>query len=149
MRVWLSLFLVSWVAGCATAPPLQPVDLSAPDWEVRQGQAVWRPSQEAPELVGDILFATHPGGSLLRFSKTLPIVNARLEGRRWEADFPPRNQRFAGSGKPPKKISWFHLINGLEGRELPENWIFTGSAEGSGVLVNSRTGERIEVHFQP
>ena len=152
MRRYFALYTVALAAalgllGCASGPPLAPVDLTAPGWRMREGQAIWKPGADAPELVGDIVLATYSTGSYVRFSKTLPIVNARWEGDRWEAEFPPQNKRYSGGGNPPKRIAWFNLLKGMEGRELPEDWIFSEGADGSALLVNHKTGERLEVHF--
>src|SRR5213593_2130154 len=74
-----SLFWLVSVLGCGacrTAPPLAPANLSEPGWRIREGQAVWRPKIEAPEIAGELLVATHPNGqTFLQFTKTpLPLV---------------------------------------------------------------------------
>lgn len=147
MRGYLAALALISFLGCASIPPLPPVDLNGPGWRMREGQAVWRTGRDAPEIAGDVIVATHPNGSLIRFSKTLPIVNARWEGDLWEAEFPPQDKRYSGRGNPPKKIAWFNFLKGLEGRELPEDWVFTEGGDGSAVLVQRKTGERLEVHF--
>ena len=147
MRWHAAVLALIFGVGCATAPPLEPVDLSAPGWRLREGQALWKRSEDAPELAGEVVLATHARGSFIRFSKTLPIVTARWEGDRWEAEFPPQDKRYSGRGSPPKRISWFNLLAGMEGRELPEDWVFTKGADGSALLVNRKSGERLEVHF--
>lgn len=151
MRLWSSLlFAACLLSGCVSPPPLPPVDLSTPGWTLRQGQAIWRPSREAPEIAGDIVFATHPVlGSYLRFSKTLPIVNARWTPEQWEIEFPPENRRHSGRGDPPDRIAWFNWLLGLQGRELSDPWFFTPAPDGGGVLVNTRDGERLEIQLQP
>ena len=150
MRGYLGVLITAvFLLGCATTPPLGPVDLAAPGWQLRQGQAIWKPGNEAPELVGDLILATHPTGSYIAFSKTLPIVTARWEGNRWEAEFAPQDKRYSGRGNPPKKIVWFNLLKGLEGRELPDDWIYSEGADNSLVVLNHKSGERLEIHFNP
>ena len=143
------LLLLFLMGGCASTPQLAPADLSAPGWELRQGQAIWKPNTEAPDLVGDLVLATHREGSYISFSKTLPIVTARWEGNQWEAHFAPQQKRYSGRGNPPKRIVWFNLLKGMEGREIPDDWIYTEGADNSIVVLNHRSGERLEVHFHP
>ncbi len=50
--------------SCRTATPLPPADFSAPGWRLRQGQAVWKPSKDRPELAGDLLLAANANGRL-------------------------------------------------------------------------------------
>ena len=143
------LLLLLGLLGCASTPPLEPVNLSAPGWQLKQGQAIWKPRADAPELAGDVILATHPHGSYLTFSKTLPIATVRWEGDRWEASFPPQDRSYSGRGNPPKRIAWFNLLKAIEGRELPEDWIYTEGADHSLMLLNRKTGERLELHFNP
>jgi hypothetical protein len=144
------LIIFGWLlAGCATPAPGPVVDLAAPGWEVRQGQALWKPDGEKPEIAGDFVLSTHPtGGIYLQFSKTVPIVSARLGGGRWEIEFPPENKRYSGRGNPPKRIVWLQLARAIEGAELPERWQVIHPSKDFLALENGENGERLEVHFQ-
>src|SRR5881296_2669342 len=83
-----SLFWFVSVLGCCacrTASLLSPANLSGPGWTIREGQAVWRPKTEAPEIAGELLVATHRNGeTFLQFTKTpLAFVVARITTNRW------------------------------------------------------------------
>src|SRR5687767_15391395 len=70
----ICLFCLMFLLGCRATFDLPPVDLTQPGWQVRQGQAVWRPSANGPELTGELVWAAHPDGRfLLQFFKT-PIT---------------------------------------------------------------------------
>src|SRR4030095_2800907 len=100
--VWL-LALAFSAISCRTLPPLPPVNLSEPGWTLRQGQAVWRNRREAPEIVGEILYARHRDGrTLLQFTKNpLPFVTARTSADdSWQIEFVPQRRRFRGKGTP-------------------------------------------------
>lgn len=133
---------------------------------------------DAPVLEGDILFATHPAqGTYLCFSNSLPLVvigqfapNYGWFPGLWEIKIGPA-RHIAGRGSPPERIAWSHWLEGLEHRDLPEPWLFTSTpADGNGLvglrrffrwsgyfapsasggtLLNSETGEQIEMRFQP
>src|SRR6266436_5715904 len=101
-----SLFWFMSMLGCGacrTAPPMAPANLSAPGWTIRQGQAVWRPKTEAPEIAGELLVATHRNGqTFLQFTKTpLPFVVARITTNRWRIEFVVDHREFTGHGQPP------------------------------------------------
>lgn len=139
------------LAGCAGGP--QPgktvTDLSAPGWEMRQGQAVWKPGGDKPEIVGDVVLATHPTGSAnIIFSKTLPIVSGTLSGSGWAIEFAPEGKSYSGRGDPPKRLVWLQIIRALEGGEIPDRWRVIHPSKDFIALDNLETGERLEVHFQ-
>src|SRR5690242_18775520 len=56
-HAWLFIWLIA-LSGCMTMKPLPKVNFSEPGWTVRQGQAVWRPQREAPEIAGELLVAS-------------------------------------------------------------------------------------------
>lgn len=100
-------------------PPLQRVDLSEAGWKVQHGQAVWKPRPDAPEITGDLLLATRSKeDEFIQFSKTLPMVVARRQGRGWEVSFGPEGKRYAGHGDPPARIIWFELARAVLGQQL-------------------------------
>src|SRR5438552_18881541 len=85
--------------GCQTIPPLPPVDLSAPGWTVRQGQALWRPKKNAPEIAGELLVAQRDGQAFVQFTKTpFPFVIAQASTNGWQLELPTQNKRYGGHG---------------------------------------------------
>src|SRR3989442_1149973 len=93
------------LAGCRAVPLLPSVDLAAPGWTVREGQAVWRARREAPEIAGEILMAANPDGrALVQFTKTpFPFVIARTAMDAWQIEMPTQNKRYSGRGQPPAR----------------------------------------------
>ncbi len=146
---WAACFcLIAFLTASCRTPTFQQVDLSAPGWQNRTGQAIWKPDGSKPEIVGDILVASDAeGNAYLQFSKALPIVSARLTRRSWQIEFPPQNKRYAAPGNPPARIGWLQLLRALNGHEIPSPWEITERTPGSLTLLNGRTGERIEAHF--
>ena len=140
------------IAGCASpaggksAPPL---DTSAPGWTVRQGQALWQPDDKKPEIVGDVVLSTHPSGmSYIQFSKTLPILSARLYPDGWEFENTPENKRYSGSGKPPNRIAWLQLLSVLDGQETSGRWTVARPSPDYVTLEDEFRGERLQVQIQ-
>lgn len=139
------------VNGCSTIAhrDLPPLDTSAPGWKISQGQALWKPEEGKPEIAGDVVVSTHPqAGSYVQFSKTLPILSARLAAEGWEFQTIPENKRYSGGGKPPKRIVWLQLLRVLEGRAISDQWIVAHPSDLFIALENPHTGERLEVRFQ-
>jgi len=138
-------------AGCRTVNPLPPADLSAPGWRVQQGQAVWKPSANRPELVGDLLLATNLNGDFfIQFSKMpFPLVTARVAGDQWQIEFGADQRTWHGRGIPPGRFGWFQLPRALREVTVGGNRQFTGEATNSWRLQNSRTGETLEGGFFP
>src|SRR5439155_15039375 len=76
--ILFSCFLLALcVPACRMLPPLPSVNLAEPGWTVHEGQAIWRPKRDAPEIAGEILVATHQDGrALVQFTKTpFPFVS--------------------------------------------------------------------------
>jgi hypothetical protein len=144
----LTLLLSMSFGGCLTAPPLPKVDLSEPGWNLRQGQAVWRPKKDAPEIAGELLAATRADGSaFVQFTKTpFPFAIAQLSPRGWQIEFPPQNKHFAAPGSPPARIIWFQLEDALLGKPLAKGWAWQKS-EKNWQLKNSSSGESLEGYF--
>jgi len=135
------------LVGCRT-PHFAPVDLSAPGWKTRTGQAIWRPDRSKPEIVGDLVIASdQDGNAYLQFSKAFPIVSARLTPDAWQIEFSPQNKRYAAPGKPPSRISWLQLLRTWTGAEIPTNWAISERQSDSITLINDQTGEQIEARF--
>ena len=141
--------LIFFLCGCATSGPMAPLDMSAPGWDVRQGQAVWKPDSKKPEIAGDVVLATNPNGnSYVQFSKTMPIVSAQRRPRGWEVEFPPENKRYSGGGDGPNRIVWLQLLKAIEGREVTGDWRLSHPSEKFIALENEESGERLEVQFE-
>jgi len=137
------LFLAS-LCGCLTLPPLPKADLSQPGWNIRQGEAVWKPNRKTPEIAGEIMLATRPdGSSFVQFIKTpFPFAITQTTSNKWQAEFPPQNKRFTYPGKPPARIIWFQLVNALTDKPLARGW--TWHDTGTNWLLKSSSGESLE-----
>lgn len=135
--------------SCRTTPPLPPADFSAPGWQVRQGQAVWRRAGAA-ELSGELLVATHADGSaVVQFAKPpVTLVTAQSTAEKWAVRFPP-NHEFTGSGPPPARLIWLHLANFLTGTAPSSNWLWERPDGQSWRLQNRSTGESLAGYLTP
>ncbi len=124
---------------------------SGADWQIQQGQAVWRPSHKRPELSGDLLVATRPDGSFVfDFSKTpLPITAGQATSTNWLIEFPARHYVFSGKGEAPNRFAWLYLRAALAGQSLPKNFKFTRQDDGGWRLENLKSGEFIEGFLTP
>jgi hypothetical protein len=148
----LRLFLIAaLVAGCRTAPPLPPADLSAPGWRVRQGQAVWQPPGRRPELAGDLLLATNADGSVfVQLTKNpFPLVTAETAGGQWQIEYGAGEHVWRGRGRPPARFLWFQLPPALLDGKTAGAWRFENVTTNSWRLENPRTGETLEGGFFP
>ena len=56
----LSVAILS--AGCRTASKTPLFTVSGPGWRVQEGQALWRPGRQFPELGGELVVASHEDG---------------------------------------------------------------------------------------
>ena len=139
------LLLALAVASCRTIPPRPAVNLSEPGWTLHQGQALWRSKAGAPEIAGEILFATHAGGrTVLQLTKTpLPFVSAQTRGEEWEIEFVPQRRSFSGRGTPTPRLLWIHLARALNGTKPPMPLEFEQTEPHGFTLENPNTGERI------
>ena len=147
----LLLLLAMLVAGCRTAPPWPPADLSAPGWRVQQGQAVWKPTRSRSELAGELLLATNANGNFyVQFSKPpFNLAAAQMRNGQWQIEFGNGERRWSGRGEPPARLAWFQLPRAFAGESLKSNWRFTRTTSDSWRLENSRTGETLEGGFFP
>lgn len=146
--LWLLAFFIS---SCRTIPPLPPVNLSESGWTLRQGQAVWRSKRDAPEIAGEILFATHSGGrTVLQLTKNpLPFVSAQTSGDDWQIEFVPERRRFSGRGTPTPRLLWIHLARALNGAKPPAPLKFEQTEPHGFTLENPKTGESISGFLNP
>ncbi len=145
------LVLATALGGCATVRPLPPIDLSASGWVTRSGQAVWVSGKEAPEIAGDLIVSTRPGGeSFVQFTKTpLPFVTARTTSNTWQITFVPRNRTYSGHGAPPARLIWFALPRFVSGAPPAKPWQWQPQANGGWRLSNPATGESLEGYLAP
>jgi len=147
----LSELLLIFCAGCRTNNPLPPIDFSAPGWRVQQGQAVWKPSSNRPELAGDLLLATNVNGNVfIQFSKMpFPLATAQISGDEWQIELGADKFSWHGRGTPPNRLAWLQLPRALLGTNIGDNWRFTRVETSSWRLENPRTGETLEGEFFP
>ena len=144
--------MLGLLMACRTPPKLPAIDLSEAGWQVRQGQAVWKPNKNAPELSGELVYASHPDGRfLLQFLKTpITLVEAQGDKEAWQISFPPQGQTIGGSRAhlPSQRLGWMYLAQALQAQALPGDWTFTSKPDGW-KLGNARTGEVIEGYLRP
>ena len=133
-------------------PELPPIDVSQPGWRVRQGQAVWKPNREAPELAGEFIWAAHRDGRfLLQFLKTpITLVEAQGNAERWKISFPPQGRTLAGraSARTSDRFAWLYLAEALQSKRSHGDWAFFWKGDRF-ALGNAQTGEMIEGYFSP
>ena len=141
----MALLAAVLFTGCRTIPPLPPVNLSEPGWALHQGQALWRSQRDAPEIAGEILFATHgQGRTMLQMTKTpLPFVTVQTRGEEWEIEFVPQQRSFSGRGTPTPRLLWIHLARALNGTKPPAPLKFEQTEPHGFTLENPKTGESI------
>ncbi|HEU0011162.1 MAG TPA: hypothetical protein VFT34_15195 [Verrucomicrobiae bacterium] len=137
---------------CCRSLPLQPpIDFSGPGWNLREGQAVWRPRADADGIAGDLLVATHPDGrSVVQFTKTpLPFIVAQRTPHGWQAQIIPRNKTYSGRGAPPARLLWLHLPEALAGRKPGGEFSFSKRSDGGWLFERRATGESLEGFLEP
>jgi hypothetical protein len=150
-RVAVAILAMTFLAGCATLPPLPPVDLSAPGWTIRHGQAVWRFDAKAPEVVGDLVVAAGADGRLFaQFSKgPVTVAVARADQTQWELDLDLFDRRIRRRGTPDKRFALFQLARQCAGGEIPAPWRASRDTGSRWRLENPRTGEYLEGYWEP
>ncbi len=141
--------MVAWLTACRTTLP--PVDLAAPGWSIRHGQAIWKPSANEAEIAGELLLAVNADGRVLaQFSKSpFTLVEAQVTPGRWRIEFPLRRQSASGKGDLPARFVWFQLPAAEAGRTPAADWRFTGGSGGVWRLENVRTREMLEGFWTP
>ena len=144
-----SVFFLLFSVGCRTLPPLPAVNLAEPGWTIREGQGVWRPKREAPEIAGEILAATHRDArAFVQFTKTpFPFVIATTTTNSWQIEFPTQNKRYSGLGKPPSRLLWLQLPRAISGAAPPKPWSWQPQKEHQWRLENLSTGESLQGFF--
>jgi len=147
----LFALLLFFDAGCRTANLLPPADFETPGWCVQQGQAVWKPASNRPELAGDLLLALNVNGNFfVQFSK-MPflLATAQISGDRWQIEFGADTYSWRGSGTPPSRFGWLQLQRALRSGDAGGDWRFTRPDANSWRLENPHTGELLEGEFFP
>jgi hypothetical protein len=137
-------------AGCQTTTQSL-FTASGPGWRVQEGQALWCPGRDLPEIGGDLILAVHKDGRcLVQFDKTpLSLVFVETTPDRWLIRFPQRQMGFTGHGPGPTRFAWLYLHAALAGEPLPPPLRFERKPDGSWRLANPRTGETLEGKFFP
>lgn len=137
--------------GCHTAPKTPLFNVSGSGWRVEEGQALWRPGRQSPELGGELVVAKdNDGRCMVQFAKTpLPLVLAQTTRTHWRIEFPQRRMEFGGPRPPPTRFAWLYLPAGLAGESLPARYHFERKADGGWRLENTRTGESVEGFLGP
>lgn len=145
---WLALLL--FACGCQTTTR-NLFTAAGPGWQVRQGQALWRPRHGLPELGGDLVLAEDgQDRSLIQFDKTpLSLVLAQTTSNRWLIRFPQRRLGFAGHGQGPTRFLWLYLPAALAGAPLPPPLQFERRPDGGWRLANPSTGETLAGYLLP
>src|SRR5437868_9433457 len=137
--------LASGTSGCLSLAPQAPMDFSAPDWVVRQGQAVWKPARNAEGVAGELLVAMNPDGrSVVQFTKTLPFLTAQRNATGWQIEIVPRHKFYSGRGKPPVRLIWLHLPEALASHGGTKDFSFTINPDGGWRLERLASGESLE-----
>jgi len=137
--------------GCRSTLPLPPADFSAPGWHVQQGQALWKPTRNRPELAGELLLATNANGSFfVQFTKTpFPLATVQVSNESWQIEFGSGEHSWRGRGQPPARFVWFQLPRALAGNGVTPSWRFERTATNFWRFENHHTGETLEGRFFP
>jgi hypothetical protein len=132
-------------------PELPRADWSAPGWNIRQGQAVWRLGPGELPLSGELLLATRDGQTIVQFAKPpFTLVSAQAAAQGWALEMVFRRHRTGGRGTPPKNTPWFALADAITGRDdAGSDWRFTNHNDGAWRLENGRTGESLDGYLKP
>lgn len=96
-----------------------------------------------PELAGDVTVAVNTNGNaFVQFSKTIPFATARLDGRRWQIEFPAGNRVYSGKYPLPSHFAWFQLPAVVEGISPSKPWIEKGNLD-QWEITNRRASETL------
>ncbi|HMJ89272.1 MAG TPA: hypothetical protein VK530_05625 [Candidatus Acidoferrum sp.] len=150
ISVCCALLVLCAGVGCHSIQPMPVANLSEPGWKVQHGQGVWRASEDAPEIAGEILFATHRDGrTVLHFAKNpIPFVNVQTSNALWRVEFVPQQKTFSGKGAPTTRLIWVHLSRALSGEKTQSPLRLKRQSQGEFTFENSSTGESISGFLQ-
>jgi hypothetical protein len=148
---WLALLAVLMLCGGCQTATKSLFSAAGPGWRVQEGQALWRPGRDHPELGGDLVLASHMDGRcLIQFDKTpLSLVTVQTTRTNWLIRFPPRRMGFTGRWQPPPRFAWLYLHAALAGEPLPSPLRFERKPDGGWRLENTRSGETLEGFLAP
>ena len=137
-----------FIVGCTALPLLPPANLTEPGWTIYQGQALWRTKNDAPEIAGEFLVGLRENGqTFAQFTKNpLPMIIAQASTNHWQVEMPMQNKRYAGKGKPPKRLIWLYLPSVLAGQPPPAGWSWQQQSGDAWRLENTASGERLEIY---
>ena len=147
----LGLCALCLLIGCRTVSPLPALKLSEPGWRIRHGQAIWRLKNDAPEIAGELLIATHTDGrTFLQFTKTpLPFVVAQTTSNSWQIEFVAENRIYSGPGRPPARLSWLQAARCFAGFSPSLKWNWQSFEDGRWRLEHKSSGEWLEGYLDP
>ena len=145
----VALLIMFGSAGCRTGGAFTPVDLNAPGWIQKSGQAVWHPPNAESDIAGELHFSRHRDDIIIVqfFKPPFSMAQARLEPGRWEASF-GADKVYSGRGLPPARMAWLQLALALAHREVVAPWEFSTKAGNRWILENKKTGERISGYLE-
>ena len=149
---WLTIAVLPFLAGgCLTSTHKTLFATSGPGWQFSQGQAIWKPAGNHPELAVEFVLAKDSNGrSNLELTKTyLPVLLAQSTTNQWLIQFPSQKMAFDGHGRPPQRFLWLYLSDALAGNTLPAKIAFTRQADGGWRLANRQTGEWVQGYLSP
>jgi hypothetical protein len=149
--LWLALLTIAlFSSGCQTATKSL-FAATGPGWHVQEGQALWRPGREYPELGGDLVLASDEDGRcLIQFAKTpMTLVSAQTTRTNWLIQFPAGKMGFTGRRQPPVRFAWLYLHTALAGEPLPPPLHFERKPDGGWRLENTSSGETLEGFLAP
>lgn len=141
------LVVVSLLNGCATPAPRPAMNLAEPGWVIREGQAAWKRSPDSAEVRGQLLVALHVDGrNVVQFNAASgERVQAQFSTNFWQAQLPGRTAPVTGRGKPPQKILWLQLPEGLLGNSAEEtDWMMSRERGRPWRFYHDVTGESLE-----
>jgi hypothetical protein len=143
------LALLLLCAGCRTSTTSL-FTASGPGWHIQEGQAIWRPRKNIPELAVDLLLATNNQGcSFIQFAKTpMVMASAQTTPTQWLVQFPPANMSFKGH-RLSQRFLMLHLPRALANEPLPSAYRFERKPDDGWRLENTRTGETLEGFLAP
>ena len=148
----LALLTVPVLLTACRTPDHAPLFVAAgPGWRVQEGQALWRPRRQFPELAGELVVASHEDGRCaIQFAKTpLPLVLAQTTRTNWLIEFPAQRMSFTGRRSPPTRFAWLYLPAALSSNSLPSALRFQRKPDGGWRLENTRSGETLEGFLGP
>ena len=82
------------------------------------------------------------GNAIVQFSKTLPFATARLDGRRWQIEFPAGSRLYSGHYPLPSHFAWLQLPALAGGMPLSKPWVKEGNLD-QWQVVNRGAGETL------